>query len=166
MKTAHQNIAIYAGTFDPVTNGHVDLLERAARVFDHVIVAVAINKNKRTLFSLEERVALLQKVLSDFPNVKVEGFDTLLLDFAKSHQANVILRGIRAVADFDYEFQLATMNRSMNPTIETMFMMPDEKYMYISASLVREIATLGGDVAKFVPPVVAEALHKKINEVK
>lgn len=156
-----KNIAVYAGTFDPITFGHIDLLERAARIFDKVIVAVAVNKNKRPLFDLEERVALAQAALKNLKNIEVEGFDSLLLDFAKQHNANIILRGLRAVADFDYEFQLASMNRYMNQEIETMFMMPAEKYMYISSSLVREIATLGGDVSGFVPAVVADALRGK-----
>jgi pantetheine-phosphate adenylyltransferase len=155
------NIAVYAGTFDPITFGHVDLLERAARIFDRVIVAVAVNKNKKPLFTLEERVALARETLSNLKNVDVLGFDSLLLDFAKEHGANVILRGLRAVADFDYEFQLASMNRYMNPAIETMFMMPAEKYMYISSSLVREISALGGDVSGFVPPQVLAALKRK-----
>lgn len=155
-----KNIAVYAGTFDPVTFGHIDLLERAARIFDRVIVAVALNKNKQSLFSLDARVEMSAKVLSGLKNVEVCGFDSLLLDFAKQHDANVILRGLRAVADFDYEFQLASMNRNLNPAIETMFMMPAEKYMYISSSLVREIAALGGDVSGFVPPLVVEALKK------
>lgn len=156
-----KNIAVYAGTFDPITFGHVDLLERASRIFDRVIVAVAVNKNKKPLFSLEERVVLATKALSNLKNIEVQGFDSLLLDFAKQHNANVILRGLRAVADFDYEFQLASMNRYMNQNIETMFMMPAEKYMYISSSLVREIAALGGDVSGFVPPAVVDALRGK-----
>jgi pantetheine-phosphate adenylyltransferase len=156
-----KNIAVYAGTFDPITFGHVDLLERAAPIFDRVIVAVAVNKSKTPLFTLEERVALASKALGNLKNVEVQGFDCLLLDFAKKHSANIILRGLRAVADFDYEFQLASMNRYMNQKIETMFMMPAEKYMYISSSLVREIAALNGDVSGFVPSVVVEALRGK-----
>lgn len=156
-----KNIAVYAGTFDPITFGHVDLLERASKLFDRVIVAVAVNKNKKPLFSLEERVSLAEMALSKLNNIEVAGFDSLLLDFAKQHHANVILRGLRAVADFDYEFQLASMNRYMDQNIETMFLMPAEKYMYISSSLVREIAALGGDISGFVPPVVVEALRGK-----
>lgn len=156
-----KNIAVYAGTFDPITYGHVDLVERAARIFEKVIVAIAVNNNKKPLFSLEERVEMSAQILSKHANVQVLGFDCLLLDFAKQHSANVILRGLRAVADFDYEFQLASMNRFLNPTIESMFLMPAEKYMYISSSLVREIASLGGDVTGFVPPLVVEALRTK-----
>ncbi|RDI41498.1 pantetheine-phosphate adenylyltransferase [Aquicella lusitana] len=160
-----KNIAVYAGTFDPITYGHIDLIERASRIFDKVIVAIALNKNKKPLFSLSERVQLTTKILSDYKNVEIDGFDSLLLDFAKQHGANVILRGLRAVADFDYEFQLASMNRNLNPAIESMFLMPAEKYMYISSSLVREIASLGGKVTGFVPPLIVEALHKKFHEV-
>lgn len=156
-----KNIAVYAGTFDPITYGHIDLVERAALIFDEVIVAVADNKNKKPLFSLGERVALTSEALKKHDNVEVLGFDSLLLEFAKKHGANVILRGLRAVADFDYEFQLASMNRFLNPKIESMFLMPGEKYMYISASLVREIASLKGDVSGFVPPFVVEALKEK-----
>jgi len=156
-----KNIAVYAGTFDPITHGHVDLVDRAARIFDKVIVAIAASPNKKPLFSLEERVELTSKVLTGQANVEVLGFNNLLLDFAKQHEANVILRGLRAVADFDYEFQLASMNRFLNQDIESMFLMPAEKYMYISSSIVREIASLGGDVSGFVPPLVAAALQKK-----
>lgn len=156
-----KNIAIYAGTFDPLTLGHVDVLERAIRLFDGIIVAVAANPRKTPLFSLEERVQLASDVLSGFQRVEVMGFDNLLLDFARQHNANVILRGLRTVTDFDYEFQLASMNRNLNPAIETMFLMPSEKHMYISSSLVREIASLGGEVKAFVPQQVVNALEKK-----
>ncbi len=156
-----KNIAVYAGTFDPFTDGHVDLVERAAHLFDHVIVAIAASPQKNPLFSLEERVSLGREILQPYSNVEILGFDCLLLDFAKEHQANVILRGLRTVTDFDYEFQLASMNRFLNPKIQSIFLMPAEKYMYISASLVREIASLGGDVTGFVPPPVAAALKKK-----
>ena len=156
-----KNTAVYAGTFDPITYGHVDLVDRAARIFDEVIVGIAASPHKKPLFSLEERVALTQQVLRDYTNVKVYGFNILLLEFAAEHGANVILRGLRAVADFDYEFQLASMNRNMNPKIESMFLMPGEKYMYVSSSIVREISALGGDVSGFVPQPVMQALQKK-----
>src|SRR5689334_8572049 len=144
-------IAVYPGTFDPITFGHIDLVERASRLFDKVIVAIAANPKKKPLFSLEERRELAAQALSRYKNVKIEGFDSLLLDYVKQEKAGVILRGLRAVADFDYEFQLASMNRFLNPDIESMFLMPAEKYMYISASLVREIALLKGDISGFVP---------------
>jgi pantetheine-phosphate adenylyltransferase len=156
------NVAVYAGTFDPVTYGHIDLVQRAARLFDQVIVGIASNANKQPLFTLSERVALTTQVLSAQTNVIVRGFDSLLLDFVKQHGANVILRGLRAVADFDYEFQLASMNRSLNPAIESLFLMPAEHYMYISSTFVREIAALGGEVHGFVPPLIAQALYQKI----
>ncbi|OGT36554.1 MAG: pantetheine-phosphate adenylyltransferase [Gammaproteobacteria bacterium RIFCSPHIGHO2_12_FULL_38_14] len=159
-----KNIAVYAGTFDPITYGHIDLIERAARLFDQVIVAIAVNPNKKTLFSLEERIDLSKQVLAHCGSVEVFGFDSLLLDFAKTHGANIILRGLRAVADFDYEFQLASMNRFLNPSIETMFLMPAEKYMYISSSLVREISSLTGDVSGFVPEQVVKALQAKFSK--
>lgn len=157
-----KNKAIYAGTFDPITLGHLDLVERASKFVEKVIIGVAASPNKKPLFSLEERVALTKAALAHCAHVEVYGFDGLLIDFAKQHEANLILRGMRAVADFDYEFQLASMNRHMQPDIETLFLMPAEKYMYLSASMVREIAALHGDVSGFVPALVAEALHQKL----
>lgn len=154
--------AIYPGTFDPITNGHIDLVHRASKLFDRVIVAIAINPSKAPTFRLDERVALAQKTLSEFNNVEVCGFKGLLIDVATDKGANVILRGLRAVSDFEHEFQLAGMNRKMNPDIETLFLTPAEQYTYISSSLVREIASLGGDVAEFVAPCVAEALQAKL----
>lgn len=156
-----KNIAVYAGTFDPITFGHVDLIERASRMFDHVVVGIAASPNKKPLFSLDERVELTRTVLQSYSNVTVHGFQSLLLEFAREHNANIILRGLRAVADFDYEFQLATMNRFMDPNVESIFLMPAEKYMYISSSIVREIAALKGEVTGFVPAEVAAALEKK-----
>ncbi len=156
-----KNIAIYPGTFDPITYGHIDVIERALRLFDEIILAVAANTGKRPLFDLDERVTLAAAELSKYPSVRVMGFETLLLDFAKQQGANVILRGLRTVTDFDYEFQLASMNRHINPAIESLFLMPAEKYMYVSSSLVREIALLGGDVAGFVPPRIVTALAQK-----
>lgn len=155
------NIAVYAGTFDPITFGHIDLVDRASSIFDHIIVAIAASPSKQPLFSLEERVDLSSDVLRRYQNVEVKGFNSLLLDFAKKHGANVILRGLRTVTDFDYEFQLGSMNRHLNPEIESIFLMPDENYMYISSTLVREIALLGGDVSAFVPERVAQELKKK-----
>ena len=155
--------AIYPGTFDPFTNGHTDLVQRASKLFDRVIVAVAINSTKAPLFGLEQRVALAKQTLVDLTNVEVCGFEGLLVDMAKQQGAQVIIRGIRAVSDFEHEFQLASMNRKMQPDIETLFLTPDEKYSYISASLVREIATLGGDVSDFVPSCVMTAITAKLS---
>lgn len=156
-----KNIAIYPGTFDPITFGHIDLIERAGLMFDKVIVAIAANSNKKPVFNLEERVQLAKQALGRLSNVEVAGFDTLLTEFMGKHGANIILRGLRAVSDFDYEFQLAGMNRRLAPKIESLFLMPGENFTYISSSFVREIASLGGDVSQFVPEIVATALKKK-----
>lgn len=155
-------IAVYPGTFDPITNGHTDLIERAAKRFDTVIVAIHSSSSKTPAFSWEERVALAREVLAGHHNVVVEGFEGLLVDFARRHQAGVILRGLRAVSDFEYEFQLASMNRQLAPEIETLFMTPDEHYAYVSSSLVREIAGLGGDVTPFVHEKVVAALKQRL----
>jgi pantetheine-phosphate adenylyltransferase len=159
----NNNTVIYPGTFDPVTNGHVDLVQRAARLFDKVIVAIAYSAKKSPLFSLDERVALCRQSLADIPNVEVKGFSNLLTDFARSEDARCVLRGLRAVADFEYEFQLANMNRALYPEFESVFLTPSEHLSYISSSLVREIASLGGEVTPFVPPVVAAALREKFS---
>ena len=150
--------AVYPGTFNPITNGHTDLVERAARLFDHIIVAVGTNKQKKEAMSAEARVALIREVLGHLDNVEVTSFDTLLTEFVKSRGANIILRGLRTVADFEYEFQLVGMNRVLEPDIETVFLAPAEHLSYISSTLVREIAFYGGDISKFVHPVVAEAM--------
>ena len=150
--------AVYPGTFDPITNGHFDLIERAARFYDCLVIAVADNQNKRSLFTLEQRVELAKEVTKDLQNVKVVGFSGLLVDFVRGINGHVLLRGLRAVSDFEYEFQLASMNRKLAPEIETMFMTPAEQYAFISSSLVREISRLGGDVSDFVHPVVGKAL--------
>ncbi len=152
---------IYPGTFDPITNGHVDLTERAARLFDRVVVAIAHSEKKTPLFSLEQRVALCQASLAHLDNVEVVGFSNLLTDFAKSQDASCVLRGLRAVADFEYEFQLANMNRAIYPEFESIFLTPSEHLSYISSSLVREIASLGGDISPFVPDTVAAALRER-----
>lgn len=152
---------VYPGTFDPITNGHVDLVERAARLFDRVVVAIASSEKKKPLFSVDERVALAQQSLSHLDNVEVKGFDILLTRFVTQQGSNCVLRGLRAVADFEYEFQLANMNRAMNPEFESVFLTPAEHLSYISSSLVREIAALEGDVTPFVPPVVVAALIEK-----
>ncbi len=155
--------AIYPGTFDPITNGHADLVQRAALRFDQVIVAVAGSGSKGPCFSLEKRISLAKTALKNIQNVTVVGFDGLLAEFAITQGAGVILRGLRAVSDFEYEFQLASMNRKLAPTVETMFLTPDEGYSFISSSLVREIAGLGGDVSAFVHPAVKEALTERLN---
>ncbi len=152
---------IYPGTFDPITNGHVDLTERAARLFDRVVVAIAYSEKKTPLFSLEQRIALCQASLSHLDNVEVLGFNNLLTDFAKSQGSSCVLRGLRAVADFEYEFQLANMNRAMFPEFESVFLTPSEHLSFISSSLVREIASLDGDITPFVPQPVAEALQQR-----
>ena len=156
--------AIYPGTFDPITNGHLDLVIRASQLYDNVIIAVAENKTKTPLFSLSERVALARKVTTDFENVSVIGFDNLLVDCAKQNKARVILRGLRAVSDFEYEFQLAGMNRRLAPELETVFLTPAEQYEFISSSMIREIARLKGDVSCFVSECVYEQLVKKFVE--
>ncbi|HQU97811.1 MAG TPA: pantetheine-phosphate adenylyltransferase [Nitrosomonas sp.] len=157
------NRAIYPGTFDPITRGHEDLVRRATRVFDEVIVAIAVSSSKKPFFTLEERVAMAKQVLSDCDNVKVMSFSGLLMDFLRQQNARIILRGLRAASDFEYEFQMAGMNRGMYPDVETLFMTPSEQYMFISATIVREIATLGGNVDAFVHPLVTQKLREKLN---
>lgn len=152
---------VYPGTFDPITNGHIDLVERACRLFDRVVVAVAASNRKNPLFTLDERVELAQETLNHLPNVTVCGFDILLVEFIKQQQADAVLRGLRAVSDFEYEFQLANMNRALAPDMESIFLTPAEHLSYISSSIVREIACLGGDVSKFVAPSVESALKRK-----
>lgn len=151
---------VYPGTFDPITRGHEDVVRRAAGLFGEVIVAVAQSRSQ-TLFSLDERVAMAREVFADFANVQVEGFNDLLMNYVRSKDARVVLRGLRAVSDFEYEFQMAGMNRSLHPEVETVFLTPAEKYTFISASMVREIARFGGDVSKFVSPSVAIKLNEK-----
>ncbi|GAA3710099.1 pantetheine-phosphate adenylyltransferase [Oceanisphaera sediminis] len=153
---------IYPGTFDPITNGHLDLIERASQLFNEVIVGVAFSPSKRPMFELEERVALVQEVTRSLGNVKVVGFSGLLVDFAKTHQANVLIRGLRAVSDFEYEFQLANMNRRLMPELESVFLTPAEENSFISSTLVKEVAIHGGDISQFVPAAVAEAIAQKL----
>jgi len=154
--------AVYPGTFDPITNGHEDLIQRASRLFDEVMVGVAHSQAKRPFFSLEERIGLAREVLKPYKNVTVEGFSGLLSEFVKEHSATVILRGLRAVSDFEYEFQLAGMNRRLAPGVETLFLTPSDKYLFLSATIVREIAVLGGDISAFVHPATAGRMRDKI----
>jgi pantetheine-phosphate adenylyltransferase len=154
-------LAVYPGTFDPITNGHEDLIQRASRLFDQVVVGVAHSQAKRPFFSLDERVALARDVLAPYANVKVLGFAGLLSEFVREQKAGVILRGLRAVSDFEYEFQLAGMNRRLAPGVETLFLTPSDKYLFLSATIVREIAVLGGDIAAFVHPLTVERMRAK-----
>ncbi len=159
------NKAVYPGTFDPITLGHEDLVRRAARLFDTVILAVADSRAKRPFFALDERVDMAREVLKDMPNVEVMGFSGLLMEFVRSHNARVVVRGLRAASDFEHEFQLAGMNRGLYPDVETVFLTPGEQFMFISATIVREISVLGGDVSKFVPAPVAKRLAAKIKQL-
>jgi pantetheine-phosphate adenylyltransferase len=154
--------AVYPGTFDPLTRGHEDIIRRASGLFTAVVVGVADSRGKHPFFTLGERIDMAREVLAPYPNITVEGFGGLLRDFARSHGAGVIVRGLRAVSDFEYEFQMAGMNRVLIPEVETVFMTPDEKYQFISATIVREIALLGGDTAKFVHPIINERLKSKV----
>lgn len=157
--------AVYPGTFDPVTLGHVDLARRAARLFDRVVIAVADSRAKKPFFTLDERVEMARESLKDLSNIEVTGFSGLLMKFVQDRGARVVVRGLRAVSDFDYEFQLAGMNRGMYPDIETVFLTPGEQFMFVSATIVREISVLGGDTSKFVPPYVREQLRLKIQQL-
>jgi pantetheine-phosphate adenylyltransferase len=159
MSVARSRIAIYPGTFDPITNGHVDLVDRAAPLFEKLVVGVAASPSKRPTLPLELRVGLAREALARHGNVEVRGFDTLLADFVREMGGGILLRGLRAVSDFEYEFQMASMNRHLIPEVETLFLTPAEQYGFISSSLVREISRLGGDVSGFVPQTVAEALQ-------
>ena len=152
---------VYPGTFDPITNGHIDLIERASKLFDKIIVAIASNQKKSPLFDIDERISLAGECLQHLPNVEIKGFDYLLVNFVNDCEADAVMRGLRAVSDFEYEFQLANMNRALSPDIESIFLTPAEKFSYVSSSLVREISSLKGDVSKFVPANVGDALIKK-----
>ncbi len=153
----------YPGTFDPITNGHIDLVERACKLFDRVVIGIASSDRKSPLFTLEERIDLAQQALSHLENVEILGFNNLLVHFVRDNKADAVIRGLRAVSDFEYEFQLANMNRALSPEVESIFLTPSEKHSYISSSLVREIASLDGDITPFVPAIVAEALSQKFS---
>ena len=156
------DIAVYPGTFDPLTRGHEDLVRRASGLFRRVVIGVADSRGKRPVFTLEERVAMAREALAGYENVEVLGFSTLLMDFVHEQNAKVIIRGLRAVSDFEYEFQMAGMNRNLYPEVETVFLTPGEQYMFVSATIVREIARFGGDVSKFVRPTVAAQLARRL----
>lgn len=161
-----ETVALYAGSFDPITNGHIDILERSAHLFSRVVITVAVNKNKKGVFSVDERIALIKQCLEGkdwAANVSVTQFSGLLVDYAREIKANTLIRGVRQASDFDYEFRMALANKKLAPEIETLFMMPDERYTFVSASLVREIAYWGGDVSSFVPPVIEKALIQKMS---
>jgi pantetheine-phosphate adenylyltransferase len=152
---------VYPGTFDPITNGHVDLIERAAKLFDKIVIGIASNQKKSPLFTIDERIHLATVAVAHLDNVEIKGFDYLLVNFVKDCNADAVMRGLRAVSDFEYEFQLANMNRALSPELESIFLTPSEKFSYISSSLIREISALKGDASKFVPPHVAAALLEK-----
>jgi len=162
--SAKMRRAIYPGSFDPVTNGHLDVIERGRKLFDEVVVAVAHNEEKKALFSLEERLQLLDQSIGKIDNVRIAQFDGLLVDFAVAEQANAVIRGLRAVSDFEFEFQMALMNRKLETAVETIFLMPKEEYTYLSSRIIKEIARLGGDVSSFVPPAVVKALRLKFGK--
>src|SRR5213593_4599537 len=155
-------LAVYPGSFDPPTNGHVDIISRGARLFDRIVVAILVNAEKSPLFTMEERVEILRAVFQDQPNVEVDTFDGLLVDYVERRQAQVIVRGLRAVSDFEFEFQMALMNQRLSPRIETVFMMPAEQYTYISSRLIKEVFSLGGRVQGLVPELVERRLHTKV----
>jgi len=158
--------AIYPGSFDPLTNGHLDVIERAVKLFDHVVVAVAKNESKQPLFSLEERVELVRRSIKHIPNAEADSFDSLLVNYVQRRNAQAIVRGLRAISDFEFEFQLALMNRKLNEKIETIFMMPKDTYTFLSSRIIKEIARLGGDVTAFVPTHVRTALLEKLKTVE
>ena len=157
-----KTIAIYPGSFDPITNGHIDLIHRACKLFDEVIIAITQNANKTSLLSIDQRIESVEASIKSIKNTRVLGFNSLLVDFARDHNAQIIIRGLRAVSDFEYEFQLSGMNKRLNPKIETLFMTPSEEFANISSSLVREILSLGGDISAFVPKPVEAILHNTI----
>ena len=161
MSSPRQRIAIYPGSFDPLTSGHVDIIARGSKIFDSIIVAILVNAEKVPLFTENERIAIIQEVFKDHKNVQAETFKGLLVDYAQEKNASVLVRGLRAVSDFEYEFQMALMNRHLAPGLETVFMMPDEKYTFVSSRLIKEVFMLGGEVSSLVPPVVEQRLREK-----
>jgi pantetheine-phosphate adenylyltransferase len=160
-----ETIVIYPGTFDPITNGHLDIIERALQIFDRIVVAVAMNLGKEPLFTGPERKEIIEEVTRHLPNVRVDSFDSLLVDYVRSQKSHVVLRGLRAISDFEYEFQMALMNRNLDETVETIFMMPNQAYSYLSSRLVKDIAMHGGSVSAFVPPSVEKRLQEKLRSL-
>ncbi len=158
--------AIYPGTFDPITNGHIDILQRSLRIFDHIILGIGPNPKKTSLFSLEERIQMVKEAVKDVPNVSVEAFDGLLVDFAKKNGASAIIRGLRAVSDFEYEFQMALMNRKLDDKIETVFLMPSEEYSYLTSSIIKIVSSFNGDISPLVPKHVHAMLIDKFKDRK
>ena len=156
-----KNIAIYPGTFDPITNGHLSILTRALKIFDKLIIAILNNPQKAPLFTLEERISLIKKVLKDKPNIEIDSFDGLLVDYVVQKESNVIIRGLRALSDFEYEFQMALMNRKLNRDVQSIFLMTDYKWFYTSSTIIKEAASLGGDISGLVPPIICEKLKEK-----
>lgn len=161
----NKRVAVYPGSFDPLTNGHIDIIKRISALYDEIYVAVLINTNKKEFFSIEERVQLIQNEIRDFENVKVASFHGLLVDFCKQNNVGVIIRGLRAVSDYEYEMQIAQMNRSLNKDVETVFLMTNTKYSFLSSSIVKEVARFGGDIKEIVPEKVAEKLEEKFGRV-
>ena len=157
-----KKIAIYPGTFDPITNGHYDIIKRSSVLFDELIIAITNDSNKNVMFSISERINMVEKIIKGQNNIRVEQFSGLLMNYAESEQANVIIRGLRVLSDFEYEFKMAMMNRSINDTIDTLFLMPNRKYVHISSSLIKEVATLGGDISDYVSPMILKEIHKKV----
>ncbi len=161
---SEKKIAIYPGTFDPITLGHIDIIERSAKLFDEIIVTLAINPSKKPLFDVHERMEMIQEAIKDYPNVRVEKFDGLVVDFAKKVQARVIIRGLRAITDFEYEFQMALMNRQLSDDITTVFLMPHEKFTYLNSTIIKNVANFGGDIEKFVTKFVERKLIEKLSK--
>jgi len=157
-------IAIYPGSFDPITNGHLDIIDRATMIFDELIIAITSSTSKKGMFSLDERLSMVKSIVKDNKKIKVMIFEGLLIDFAKNYQSSIIIRGLRVLSDFEYEFKMALMNRSLDSNINTLFMMPHEKYTHISSSLVKEVAILGGDISQYVPQIVQDKLFKKVKD--
>lgn len=157
-----KKIAIYPGTFDPITNGHYDIIKRSSILFDELIIAITNDSNKNVMFSISERIKMVEKIIQGQDNIRVKQFNGLLMNYAESEHANVIIRGLRVLSDFEYEFKMAMMNRSLNDTIDTLFLMPNRKYVHISSSLIKEVAALGGNISDYVSPIILKEIYKKV----